>query len=125
MTLGPAWDGAKLSLPLLTALNGRTFGRPDAGVDMTFGFPRLIAHAARTRHLAAGTIVGSGTASNTDRTAGSSCLAERRTMETIETGAPETPFMRFGDRVRIEMLDPDGCSIFGAIDQQVVRYGGG
>ena len=119
--LGPAWDGAKVRLSLVTHLNGKLFGRPDCHVDMTFDFPTLIAHAARTRALSAGTIVGSGTVSNRDRPKGSSCLAERRMLETIEGGAPETPFPRFGDRVRIEMLDEAGASIFGAIEQEVVR----
>jgi len=122
--LGPAWDGRKLALPLVSQLNGQEFGRPDAGVDMTFDFPTLIAHAARTRALGAGTIVGSGTVSNRDRSVGSSCIAEVRMIETIEEGAPKTPFLRFGDRVRIEMLDADGRSIFGAIDQRVVKYEG-
>jgi fumarylacetoacetate (FAA) hydrolase len=120
--LGPAWDGAKLSLPLTCTLNGAWFGHPNAGVDMNFDFGQLIAHAARTRKLAAGTIVGSGTVSNRDRAAGSCCLAERRTIETIDGGKPVTPFMKFGDRVRIEMLDAAGRSIFGAIDQRIVRY---
>ncbi len=120
--LGAAWDGAKVHRPLTTHLNGALFGRPDCQTDMTFDFPTLIAHAARTRALSAGTIVGSGTVSNTDRSKGSSCIAERRMLETLESGAPETPFMRFGDTVRIEMLDPDGASIFGAIEQTVVRY---
>jgi len=119
--LGDAWDGGKVHLPLISHLNGRLIGRPNAGVDMTFDFPRLIAHAAKTRRLGAGTIVGSGTVSNMDRTAGSSCLAEVRMLETLEKGAPETPFLRFGDRVRIEMLDAKGVSIFGAIEQEVVR----
>ena len=119
--LGPAWDGAKVHLPLVTHLNGQLFGRPDCHVDMTFDFPTLIAHAARTRALSAGTIVGSGTVSNRDRSKGSSCLAERRVLETIEEGAPKTPFLRFGDRVRIEMRDAAGASIFGAIEQKVVR----
>lgn len=123
-TLGEAWDGGRLHLPLVTTLNGKEFGRPDAGTDMTFDFPQLIAHAARTRHLGAGTIIGSGTVSNVDRSVGSSCLAERRMLETIDHGRPETPFLRFGDRVRIEMLDRDGASIFGAIEQEVVRYSG-
>jgi fumarylacetoacetate (FAA) hydrolase len=122
--LGAAWDGRKLHLPLVSTLNGEVFGRPDAGVDMTFDFPTLIAHAARTRPLSAGTIVGSGTVSNTDRSVGSSCLAERRMLETIDEGAPKTPFMRFGDRIRIEMLDAEGASIFGAIEQEVQEYGG-
>ncbi len=122
--LGAAWDGRKLHLPLLSHLNGELFGRPDAGVDMTFDFPQLIAHAAKTRPLGAGTIVGSGTVSNKDRSVGSSCLAEVRTLETIDQGEPSTPFMSFGDRIRIEMLDPDGQSIFGAIEQEVRRRDG-
>lgn len=120
--LGGAWDGAKVHLPLVTHLNGALFGRPNAGVDMTFDFPTLISHAAHTRFLGAGTIVGSGTVSNRDRSAGSSCLAERRTIETIEEGKPRTPFMRFGDTVRIEMFDAAGNSIFGAIEQRVRKY---
>ncbi len=119
--LGGAWRNAKLHLPLVTHLNGRLFGEPDAGEDMTFSFADLIAHAARTRKLGAGTIVGSGTVSNLDRSRGSSCLAELRMLETLEHGSPRTPFMKFGDRVRIEMLDAEGHSIFGAIDQQVVE----
>jgi fumarylacetoacetate (FAA) hydrolase len=121
--LGEAWDGARLHRPLLSRINGREIGRPDAGVDMTFGFPELIAHAARTRRLGAGTIIGSGTVSNDDRRTGSSCLAEMRAIETIEHGAPRTPFLQFGDTVRIEMMSAAGTSIFGAIDQRVVRYG--
>ncbi len=119
--LGAAWDGGKLHLPLVSQVNGREIGRPDAGVDMTFDFPTLIAHAAKTRTLAAGTIIGSGTVSNADRKAGSSCLAEVRMIETIEQGAPKTPFLSFGDSVRIEMRDEDGASIFGAIEQKVVE----
>jgi fumarylacetoacetate (FAA) hydrolase len=122
--LGDAWDGAKLSLPLLSRVNGKTIGRPNAGVDMIFDFPALIAHAAKTRRLSAGTIIGSGTVANRDRAAGSSCLAEVRVIETLETGAARTPFLRFGDRVRIEMQDAAGRSIFGAIDQRVVRCTG-
>jgi fumarylacetoacetate (FAA) hydrolase len=122
--LGPAWDGAKLSLPLESGINGRLLGRPNAGVDMNFDFPALIAHAARTRELEAGTIVGSGTVSNRDPAAGSSCLAERRMIEIIEEGTAKTPFLAFGDRVRIEMKDAHGKSIFGAIDHKVVRYSG-
>lgn len=118
--LGDAWDGAKLSLPLVSHVNGALLGRPEAGVDMTFDFPRLIEHVARTRRLGAGAIVGSGTVSNYDRSRGSSCLAERRMLEQIEHGRATTPFLRFGDRVRIEMFDRDGRSIFGAIDQRVV-----
>ena len=121
--LGAAWDGAKLSRPLTVDFNGRRFGAPDAGVDMTFDFPTLIAHAAKTRPLGAGTIVGSGTVSNVDRSKGSCCIAEKRMLETIADGKPTTPFMQFGDRVRIEMFAADGTSIFGAIDQQVVAAG--
>jgi len=122
--LGEAWDGAKLSLPLLSQVNEREIGRPNAGIDLNFDFPALIAHAARTRALGAGTIIGSGTVSNRDRAVGSSCLAEVRTLETLDGGAPQTPFLKFGDRVRIEMLDAGGNSIFGSIDQVVVRYKG-
>ncbi len=121
--LGAAWDGRKLHLPLVCHVNGREFGRPDAGADMNFDFPMLIAHAARTRMLAAGTIIGSGTVSNRNpHEIGSCCIAERRMIETIEKGSAETPFLRFGDRVRIEMLDADGASVFGAIDQKVAPY---
>ena len=120
--LGAAWDGAKLHLPLAVLLNGARFGAPDAGEDMHFDFPTLIAHAARTRRLSAGTLVGAGTVSNRERSRGSCCLAERRMIETIEEGHPSTPFLRFGDRVRIEMRDERGQSVFGAIDQEVVRY---
>lgn len=121
---GDAWDGGKLHRPLVCHLNGALFGEPDAGVDMTFDFPTLIAHAAKSRPLGAGAIVGSGTVSNVDRSKGSCCLAEKRMLETIESGKPETPFMRFGDRIRIEMFDEAGDSLFGAIDQQVVSYPG-
>jgi len=127
--LGAAWRGGRVHLPLVTHLNGTLFGRPDAGVDMTFGFPELVAHLARTRELGAGTIVGSGTVSNREAGgpgrpaaeggAGYSCIAEQRTVETLVAGAPATPFLRFGDRVRIEMPDPSGRSIFGAIDQAI------
>ncbi len=120
--LATAWDGGKLSMPLTVTLNNQRFGEPNAGVDMTFDFPTLIAHAARTRELESGTIVGSGTVSNVDRSRGPACLAERRMLEIIATGKPSTPFLRFGDRVRIEMLDAHGHSIFGAIDQTVERY---
>jgi fumarylacetoacetate (FAA) hydrolase len=119
---GAAWDGTRVQLPLVSTFNGKIFGKPEAGVDMTFDFPTLIAHAATTRHLEAGTIVGSGTVANRDRSVGSSCLAERRMIETIEQGKPATPFMKFGDRIRIEMLDRAGKSVFGAIDQKVVKY---
>jgi fumarylacetoacetate (FAA) hydrolase len=117
--LGDAWNGGSIDLPLRTDLNQVNFGHPNARTGMVFDFPQLIAHAARTRPLAAGTIIGSGTVANDDRSVGSSCIAERRAIETIETGAPKTSFMKFGDRVRIEMRDHAGASIFGAIDQLV------
>jgi len=117
--LGDAWRDGRLHLPLLVSVNGERLGSPDAGVDMVFNFPQLIAHAARTRALAAGTIIGSGTVSNRDRSVGSACIAERRMLEQIEHGAPQTSFLKFGDRVRIEMHDALGRSIFGAIDQKV------
>jgi len=117
--LGEAWDGGKLHGALVSTLNGERFGAPDAGADMQFDFPTLIAHAARTRALAAGTIVGSGTVSNRDRARGASCIAERRTIEILDHGAATTPFLGYGDRVRIEMFDGGGASIFGAIDQTV------
>jgi fumarylacetoacetate (FAA) hydrolase len=120
--LGSAWDGAKLNLPLLSTLNGKEFGHPNAATDLTFDFGQLISHAARTRHLEAGTVVGSGTVANRDASVGCSCIAERRVRETIDSGKPTTPFMKFGDHVRIEMLDRHGQSIFGAIDQKVVKY---
>jgi fumarylacetoacetate (FAA) hydrolase len=119
--LGAAWDGGKVNLPLISRINDRELGRPNAGIDMTFDFPRLIAHAARTRRLGAGAIIGSGTVSNYDRSLGSSCLAEKRMLEQLAAGKPSTPFLKFGDRVRIEMLDGSGHSIFGAIDQRVVQ----
>jgi fumarylacetoacetate (FAA) hydrolase len=120
--LGAAWDGGKVHLPLVSQLDGKWFGNPDAGTDMNFDLPSLIAHAARTRSLGAGSIVGSGTVSNRDRAKGSSCIAERRMLETIEHGKPTTPFMTFGGRIRIEMLDAAGRSIFGAIDQKIIKY---
>lgn len=130
--LGHAWKDGKLHMPLLSFLNEDPFGRPDAGVDMTFDFGQLIAHAAKTRPLCAGTVIGSGTVSNKldggpgrsvdDGGAGYSCIAEIRMIETIETGKPKTGFLKFGDRVRIEMRDSDGLSIFGAIDHEVQQY---
>ena len=122
--LGDAWDGAKLHLPLTTHLNNEMFGQPNCGVDMTFDFPTIVAHAAKTRPLSAGCVVGSGTISNYDRSAGSSCLAEKRMLEIVANGEATTPFMSFGDTVRIEMFDSTGASIFGAIDQKVVEYKG-
>ena len=119
--LGSAWRDGRLHRRLLIRLNGVEFGRPDAGTDMVFNFPQLIAHAAKTRRLAAGSIIGSGTISNRDRSAGSACIAERRMLEQIAGGKALTPFMTFGDTVRIEMTDDDGRSIFGAIEQNVRR----
>lgn len=120
--LGEAWHGGKLHLPLWAYVNGELLGKPDAGVDMSFSFYRLIAHAARTRPLSAGTIIGSGTVSNKDRRVGSACLVEKRMLETLSKGEPSTPYLKFGDRVRIEMLDASGQSVFGAIEQQVVQH---
>jgi len=131
--LGAAWDGEKLHLPLRVDVNGHPFGRADAGHDMTFSFPQLIAHAAKTRFLGAGTIIGSGTVSNKDADGspgrpvaeggkGYSCIAELRMIEKINSGEMQTSFLRFGDHVRIDMLDSDGRSLFGAIEQTVARY---
>lgn len=117
--LGNVWDGKRLHLPLTCTMNVELVGAPDAGVDMTFDFRELVSHAAKTRPLCAGSIVGSGTISNVDRSKGSACLAEVRMLETIADGAPKTDFMKFGDRIRIEMFDGTGKSIFGAIDQEV------
>ncbi len=129
--LGDAWDGGKVHLPLSVDLNGKPFGRANAGVDMTFDFPRLIAHAAKTRPLCAGSIIGSGTVSNkldggpgkpvTEGGAGYSCIAEIRMIEQIASGEPRTPFLKAGDTVRIEMKDQAGHSIFGAIEQTVEK----
>jgi fumarylacetoacetate (FAA) hydrolase len=130
--LGDAWKDAKVHLPLLVRLNGQSFGKPNAGVDMTFNFGQLLAHVAKTREVEAGTIIGSGTVSNKQGDlhgssienggVGYCCLAEVRMYETIEGGAPKTPFLKFGDRLRIEMLDADGKTIFGSIEQTVARY---
>ena len=131
--LGKSWDGAKVDLPLLSFINGKPFGKPVCSVDMTFDFPALIVHATKTRPIGAGTVLGAGTVSNRDASGGPgkpisegglgySCLAEQRTVETILHGKPSTPFLKFGDKVRIEMNDKDGRSIFGAIEQEVVRY---
>jgi fumarylacetoacetate (FAA) hydrolase len=130
--LGQHWQGGRLHLPLLSHYNGVAFGKPNAGIDMTFHFGELVAHAAKTRNLGAGAIIGSGTVSNKQGTAygtsiaeggvGYSCIAEIRMIETIRDGKPSTNFMRFGDGIRLEMLDATGQSVFGAIDQQVVEY---
>lgn len=120
--LESAWDGQRLHLPLYSYLNNQLFGQPNAGIDMTFSFPDLIAHAAKTRSLCAGTIIGSGTVSNLDRSKGSSCIAEKRMLEILEKGQPSTPFMRFGDTIRIEMNNKQGHNIFGSIDQIVTSY---
>ncbi len=119
--LGHAWRDGKVHLPLLSHLNGEWFGAPEAGEDMQFNFAQLIAHAAKTRPLCAGTLVGSGTVANQDEARGASCLAEKRMLEIIAHGKPSTPFMKFGDRVRIEMLDRAGQSVFGAIEQTIER----
>lgn len=132
--LGEAWDGGRLHLPLCVDINGRPFGRANAGIDMTFDFPTLIAHAAKTRPLCAGSIVGSGTVSNEldggpgktieEGGVGYSCLAELRIVETLANGKASSDFLRFGDTVRIEMKNAEGHSIFGAIEQTVERYEG-
>ena len=120
--LGDAWQDEKLHLPLVTHYNGELFGEPEAGEDMQFSFAELLAHAAKSRPLAAGTLLGSGTIANQDTARGASCLAEKRMLEIIANGKPETPFMQFGDVVRIEMRSRDGESIFGAIEQKVTEY---
>ena len=120
--LGDAWQDGRVHLPLITHYNGKEFGHPHAGTDMVFNFPTLVAHAAKTRFLSAGTIIGSGTVSNKDKTVGSSCIVEKRTIEKLEAGESTAPFMSYGDRVKIEMLDNKGASIFGAIDQKMVKY---
>ena len=120
--LGDKWQDSTLSLPLHSTLNGAFFGKPEAGVDMQFNFAQLLAHAAKTRPLTAGTIVGSGTIANEDTGKGASCLAEIRMLEIIADGKPSTSFMKFGDTIRVEMFDAEGGSIFGAIDQKIVRY---
>ncbi len=117
--LGAAWDGSKLSLPIWSEINGRPMGRPNAGVDMFFTYPELIAHAARTRKLGAGTIIGAGSVSNKDASAGFGCVAEARIHEELSTGKAQTPFLRFGDVVGIDMLDEQGRTIFGAIRQAI------
>lgn len=120
--LEDVWKDGKVHLPLHSTLNGVLVGSPNAGVDMTFNFGQLVAHAAKTRSLMAGTVIGSGTVANQGSPTGSSCLAEVRCLETIKDGKPSTPFMQFGDRIEIEMMDKDGKSIFGRINQVVKEY---
>lgn len=120
--LGNNWDGMRVNLPLYSYLNDELFGQPNASDDMVFSFPELIAHAAKTRELTAGTIIGSGTVSNKDRSKGSSCIVEKRMLEVINNGKATTSFMRFGDSVRIEMLDNEKNNIFGSIKQKVKKY---
>ncbi len=120
--LGDSWKGGTIHLPLTATLNGKLVGQCDAGVDMSFSLARLAAHAAKTRVLSAGTIVGSGTVANRDESKGCSCIAEIRAIETIKHGKPQTPFMRFGDTIRLDMKDASGNSIFGTIEQTVVKY---
>jgi len=120
--LGDAWQDGKVHLPLRATWNGVLVGQPHAGVDMVFSFPQLVAHLAKTRNVRAGSIIGSGTVSNKDASRGYTCIAEKRCLETIADGAPKTPFMQFGDTIKLEMLDANGKSIFGAIDQGVVQH---
>lgn len=120
--LGDAWKDYKVHLPLLSVLNGKPFGHPHAGTDMVFNFATLVAHAARTRPLCAGTIIGCGTVSNKDHSVGSSCIVEQRILEKLAGGESTTPFMKFGDHIKIEMKDAHGHSIFGAIEQTVHQY---
>ena len=117
--LGEHWQDAKVHLPLRSTWNGKLVGQPHAGVDMVFNFAQLLAHLCKTRNARAGTIIGSGTVSNKDAKRGYSCIAEKRALEMIEDGVASTPFMLFGDTIRIEMLDGAGKSVFGAIEQTV------
>ncbi|HEY4093175.1 MAG TPA: fumarylacetoacetate hydrolase family protein [Luteibacter sp.] len=120
--LGDAWRDDKLHLPMRTWINGAWFGEAECGVDMQFSFAQLVAHVARTRPLTAGTLVGSGTIANEDTSKGASCLAEQRTVETLRDGKASTPFLSFGDTVRIDVTDRSGASIFGAIEQAIARH---
>jgi fumarylacetoacetate (FAA) hydrolase len=120
--LGAAWQDGKVHVPLRATWNGVLVGQPNAGVDMVFSFPQLIAHLTKTRNARAGSIIGSGTVSNKDTVKGYTCIAEKRCLETIADGEPKTPFMKFGDTIKIEMLDANGKSIFGAINQQIVEF---
>ena len=119
--LGEFWQGDKLHLPMRTWINGQWFGEAECGIDMQFSFAQLIAHAARTRPLVAGTLIGSGTIANQDTSKGASCLAERRTVEILRDGKSSTPFLKFGDTLRIEITDTQGHSLFGAIEQSVQK----
>lgn len=119
--LGEFWKEGKVHLPLRSSMNGMLVGQPNAGVDMVFSFPQLITHLCKTRNAKAGTVIGSGTVSNKDASKGYSCIAEKRALEMIALGEPVTPYMKFGDSIKIEMLDKNGKSIFGAIDQSVVE----
>jgi fumarylacetoacetate (FAA) hydrolase len=120
--LQPYWDGAKLDLPLVSSVNGKELGHPHAGTDLNFDFAALIAHATKTRRLLAGTVIGSGTVSNRDAKVGSSCLAEKRMLEILANGEASTPFLKFGDHVEIDMHDPQGRTVFGAISQRVIQH---
>jgi len=119
--LGDSWKDGRVHLPLISTLNGKKFGDPDAGPEMWFSFYDLIEHVTKTRSLTAGTIIGSGTVSNQDESKGSSCLAEKRMLEKIKTGTMTTPFMKFGDTIQVEMFDKNGKSLFGKVDQKVVQ----
>ena len=119
--LGSAWQDGKVHLPLRATWNDILVGQPDAGIDMVFSFPQLVAHLAKTRNVRAGSIIGSGTVSNKDASKGYSCIAEKRCLEMIADGVAKTPFMKFGDSIRIDMLDTAGKSVFGAISQQITQ----
>jgi fumarylacetoacetate (FAA) hydrolase len=120
--LGDAWTGGTARLPLVCHINGTLLGRPNAGIDMSFDFPQIVAHATQSRPLPTGTVIASGTVSNRDASVGTACIAERRMLETLEHGEPRTAYLKAGDVLRIEMLDSDGRSVFGTIEQRVVAY---
>jgi len=119
--LGEAWDGSKLSLPIVSTVNGRQMGNANTGKDMFFSYPELIVHAARTRQLGAGTLIGAGAVSNLDRSTGFACIAEARAEEELAAGVAHTPWLRFGDVIRIEIFDAQGQSVFGAIEQAIAQ----
>ncbi|NDF75033.1 MAG: 2-keto-4-pentenoate hydratase, partial [Betaproteobacteria bacterium] len=119
--LGAAWDGERMHLPVRSYRNETLVGQPQAGEDMVFGFPQLIEHAAKTRRLRAGSIIGSGTVSNRDRSRGYSCIAEIRALEIMDQGLPNTAYLHFGERIRIEVLDARSENVFGTLDQQVLQ----